>query len=239
MKCSGEKSERGAQGMKNRKKYGWRLSVWICLAAAVLTGCGGASGEKIEEVQTVYGELVDRHNEVIEAYANVEDESLNKKLDEMAEQINAIGQQDVKRMEDEEVEGIIAELRANIVIYDDILTSIDKLKAQEATVYGVPFTLKNDTGIALAQVYLYNKANEERGENLIKGMETLDGYGTFNMLNLYMTEDEMLWHLEAVDNEGDTIVSEDIDFSERKEEGVTARIVYDFDSKAGHLEFES
>lgn len=209
----------------------------ICLLL-MLTGCTKASGEKIEEVQTVYEQLVGKHNEVIAAYAGVEDDSLSRELDEMAEKINAIGQQDIKQLEDEEIDSIIADLKANIVIYDDILASVDKLKAQEQIVYGIPFTLKNDTGIELAEVYLYKAASEDKGENLVQGMKTLDGYGIFNMLNLYMTEDEMIWHLLAVDTEGDTIVSADIDCSGYKDSQVTARIEYDFNSGTGRLEFE-
>lgn len=223
---------------QNRMRRGWEAAAGICMAAVVLAGCGGASREKIEEVQKTYGELVERHNEVIEAYANVEDDSLSAELDGMAEQLNAIGQQDVKHMQDEEIDAVIAQLKANIAVYDDILSSVDELKTQEKTVYGVPFTLINDTGIALKEIYLYNGAEEERGENLVQGMEALDGYGTFNMLNLYMAEDEMVWHFLALDTEGDTIVSEDIDFTGHTEEGITARIRYDFDKSEGRLTLE-
>ena len=62
----------------------------LSLMAASLVACGKASGEEIAMAQGMYADLVEQHNEVAEAYASVEDDSLGKELDEMAEKVESI-----------------------------------------------------------------------------------------------------------------------------------------------------
>ena len=171
----------------------------VMLMAVVMTGCGGASKDKIEEVQSIYSQLVDRHNEVVEVYADVLDVSLSQKLDEMADKINTIGQQDVKDLSDAQIDEIIIELQENIATYDDILSSIDQITNEEVTddSYSVSVTIKNNTGIELGSLYLYKASQEDMGENLIENITELGEYETISIVNINMTDDDTLWHLEA------------------------------------------
>ena len=212
----------------------------IGLAVMAVAGCGGPTKEKIEEVQSVYAELVNRHNEVVEEYADFEDTSLSIELDKMAEKINNMGQQDTKDMTDAELDGIIADLREDIAVYDDILTSIEKIKEEEEKeeMHAIPVTIKNNTGVKLFQLYLYKAAEKDKGDNLAEDIGYLDGYQTLNILNLYMMEDEMLWNLEAKDEEGNIIESAEVDFAGYNENGVTVSMEYSFDSMEGWLELE-
>lgn len=222
---------------RNRKKSALLLVVGVTVA--LMTACGGPSKEKVKEVQEVYAQLVNRHNEVVEAYAGMSDETLGRQLDEMAENLNTIGQQDTKNMTDEELDKIIADLNENIVMYDDIYASMEEMKQQEEEeILAIPVTLVNHTGLELYQMYLYKASETDKGDNLVEDMEYLDGNATFNILNLYMTEEEMLWHLEAMDEKGNVIESADIDFTGYGEDGVTVHMKFSFDTMEGWVELE-
>lgn len=203
-----------------------------------MTACGGPSKAKVEEVQGVYAQLVDRHNEVVALYANMEHDELSQQLDEMAENLKSIGQQDTKEMSNEELDEIIADLNENIAKYDEILASIEEIEEEDKKIQAIPVTLKNNTGVSFYQLYLYKASETDKGENLVEDMGYLEGNQTCNILNLYMTEEEMLWHLEALDEEGNVIESADIDFTGYGEDGVTVLMEYSFDSMEGWLELE-
>lgn len=213
----------------------------VCLVMAVLTGCGGPSKEKIEEVQNIYAQLVSRHNEVIEIYSNIEDDSFSAELDKMAVNINSIGQQDMKGLTNEEIEEIAAELQQNIAMYDDIISSIEKImeeNGEKEDLLAVPVTIQNNTGIKLYQVYLYRAGQEDKGENLVADIEYLDGYQTLNILNIYMEEADTLWYLETMDEEGNMIESAEVDFTGWAGKDVTIRMNFSFDTMEGWLEVE-
>lgn len=213
----------------------------LCLTIVLAAACGGPSEEKVKEVQSAYAELVNRHNEVIEAYADLKDDSLSQELDEMAEKINTIGQQDTDGMTEEELDDVIADLKDNIASYDDILASIGKIKEQENTdeeTSAVPLTIRNETGVPLYQLYLYPASDKDQGDNLVEKIGYLDGNQTYNLVNLYLAEDEMLWHLEAIDEEGNIIESADVDFAGCGEDGAVIILKYSFDTMKGWIEME-
>lgn len=210
------------------------------LMAVIMTGCGGPSSDKIEEVQGKYSQLVDRHNEVIEVYADVLDASLSQKLDEMADKINSIGQQDVKDLSDAQIDEIIVELQENIAMYDGILSSIDQITSEEVTddSHSVSVTIKNNTGVELASLYLYKASQEDMGENLIEDITELGAYETISIMNIYITDDETLWHLEAMEEDGKVIESADVDLAPYKDGKVTILMDFSFDKMEGWITLE-
>ncbi len=212
----------------------------IALFAVVMTGCGGPSKEKIEEVQSVYNQLVERHNEVIEVYADVHDASLSQQLDEMADKINSIGQQDVKDLSDVQIDEIITELQENIAVYDDILSSIDQITVEEVTddSHSVSVTIKNNTGISIAGLYLYQASQEDKGKNLAEDIIELGAYETLSILNIYLTEEDTVWHLEAMEEDGKVIESADIDLAPYKDGKVTIQMEFSFDKMEGWITLE-
>lgn len=227
-----------AERKKVMRKYMKMLG--ICLILLMITGCGGPSEEKLEEVRGVYAELINRHNEVIEIYAGMKDDSMNKELDSMAQQINDIGQQDIRHMSEEEIDTTIEELRANIRMYDDILTSMVQVSEAEPekNIFCVSVTIKNNTGIEMGEIYLYKLLQGDRGSNLAEETGSLGEYDVLNILNLYMTEEETLWHLEALDMNGKVIESADIEFDGYENKAMTVRMEYSFDTAEGWVELE-
>lgn len=220
------------------KKYLQILAMGLILA--VMSGCGGPSEEKIKEVQSVYSQLVDRHNEVIDLYADIMDASLSQNLDEMADEINSIGQQDVKELSDSQIDEIISELQEYITTYDSILSSIDEITDEEITddTFSVSVTIKNNTGVELDSLYLYKASQDDKGKNLVEDITQLGPYESLSILNIYMTEEDTVWHLEALEDSGKVIQSEDIDFSSYKDGKVTIQMEFSFDKMEGWLTVE-
>lgn len=220
------------------KKYLQILAMGLILA--VMSGCGGPSEEKIKEVQSVYSQLVDRHNEVIDLYADIMDASLSQNLDEMADEINSIGQQDVKELSDSQIDEIISELQEYITTYDSILSSIDEITDEEITddTFSVSVTIKNNTGVELDSLYLYKASQDDKGKNLVEDITQLGPYESLSILNIYMTEEDTVWHLEALEDSGKVIQSEDVDFSSYKDGKVTIQMEFSFDKMEGWLTVE-
>lgn len=221
------------KGIKNKGKV-----ILICLAVMAASACGNPSGEKIAKVQGIYADLVNLHNEAVEEYAELEDDSFGAELDAMAEKIDEIGQRDTQGMTNAELDAVVDEMNNYKEKYDEMLASMQEMKAGETEkeVLEVPVTIENNTGVSIYGLYLYKASEEDKGENLIKDMEYMDGFQTLNILNLYMTEEEMLWHLEAVEDSGKVIESVDIDFTGKTEKGVTIVMKFSFDSMEGWVE---
>lgn len=221
------------KGIKNKGKV-----ILICLAVMAASACGNPSGEKFAKVQGIYADLVNLHNEAVEEYAELEDDSFGAELDAMAEKIDEIGQRDTQGMTNAELDAVVDEMNNYKEKYDEMLVSMREMKAGETEkeVLEVPVTIENNTGVSIYGLYLYKASEEDKGENLIKDMEYMDGFQTLNILNLYMTEEEMLWHLEAVEDSGKVIESVDIDFTGKTEKGVTIVMKFSFDSMEGWVE---
>lgn len=221
------------KGIKHKGKV-----ILICLAVMAASACGNPSGEKIAKVQGIYADLVNLHNEAVEEYAELADDSFGAELDAMAEKIDEIGQRDTQGMTNAELDAVVDEMNGYKEKYDEMLASMQEMKVGETEkeVLEVPVTIENNTGVSIYGLYLYKASEEDKGENLIKDMEYMDGFQTLNILNLYMTEEEMLWHLEAVEDSGKVIESVDIDFTGKTEKGVTIVMKFSFDSMEGWVE---
>lgn len=212
----------------------------VGLIATAFAACGKASGEDIARVQGMYADLVEQHNEAVEAYAAVEDDSLGGELEEMAEKLESIGQQDTQGMDGAELDALVKQMDDYAKEYEKILAALEDVRKQEgeAGIYAVPVSLKNSTCVNLYEIYLYEASGTDKGENLVKDMENLDGLGMLNILNLFVDKEEELWHLEAMDEEGNVIESADIEFTEEYKNGVTINMEYSFDSMEGWVKLE-
>ena len=227
--------------MKNIGKTGKVGRVLLLsLMAASLVACGKASGEEMAMVQGMYADLVEQHNEVVELYAGVEDDSLGGELDEMAEKLGSIGQQDIQGMDGAELDAIVAEMNGYAEDYEEMLVLLEEINKQEGKteVYAIPVSLKNSTCVGLYEVYLYEASSGDKGENLVKDMEYLDGLGTLNIINVFVEQGEELWHLETMDEDGKVIVESDIEFTKEHEGGVTINMEYSFDSMEGWVKLD-
>lgn len=210
------------------------------LIATVFAACGKASGEDIARVQGMYADLVEQHNETVEIYAAVEDDSLGGELEEMAKKVESIGQQDTQGMDEAELDALVKQMDDYAKEYEKILAALEEVREQEgeAGIYAVPVSIKNSTCVNLYEIYLYEASSTDKGENLVKDMENLDGLGTLNILNIFVDKEDELWHLEAMDEEGNVIESADIEFTEEYKNGVTINMEYSFDSMEGWVKLE-
>ncbi len=221
--------------IKNKGKI-----IFICILCLAGTGCGGPSGEQIAAVQGTYADLISLHNEVVEAYADLEDDAFSQELDAMAGKIDSMGQQDAREMTVEELDAVAGEMAVYKETYEEMLAAIREMKdeAQGEKIYEVPVAIENNTGVLIHNLYLYKAGDTDKGKNLVEDDGCLEGFQTLNILNLYMTEEEMLWHLEAAEESGKVIESVDIDFTDKVEKGVTIVMKFSFDSMEGWVEFK-
>lgn len=212
----------------------------ICLSVLAVTGCGGSLAERITRVQGIYADLVSLHNEVVEEYSGLEDNSFDAELDEMAEKIESIGQQDGETMTGEELDAIADEMKQYIETHEEILAAIQEMESggTEEKIYEVPVTIENNTGVEIYNLYLYKASDTDKGKNLAEDIGYLDAFQTINVLNLYMTEEETLWHLEATEDDGNVIEDVDVDFTGKLEEGTTIVMKFSFDSMEGWVEMQ-
>lgn len=212
----------------------------ICLSVLAVTGCRRSLAERITRVQGIYADLVSLHNEVVEEYAGLEDNSFDAELDEMAERIESIGQQDGETMTGEELDAVADEMEQYIETHEEILAAIQEMESGETEekIYEVPVTIENNTGVEIYNLYLYKASDTDKGKNLAEDIGYLDAFQTINVLNLYMTEEETLWHLEATEDDGNVIESVDVDFAGKLEEGTTIVMKFSFDSMEGWIEME-
>lgn len=220
-----------------------RTGLGLLFAGMIMfAACGKPSEEMIQEVQEAYAGLVSSHNQAVEIYASLEDDSYSAELDEMAEILQELGTQDAKNMTQEELESVLLQLQEQQDRCEEIQESINQMASEvqipKEELIAVPVTFRNNTGVKLFQLYLYKASDEEKGENLVEDIGYLDGYQTRNILNLYMTDDERLWILEAIDEEGNTIEYGEIDFDGFGEEGATIRMEYSFDTMEGWIEMD-
>ncbi len=234
-------------GRAYKVRKGWKSKMGkmgkiflIGLMATMLAACGGASGEEIARAQTMYADLVEQHNEVVEAYAGVEDDSLGKELEEMGGKIESMGQQDIQGMDEGQLDALVEQMNGYAKEYEKMMASLEEIKEQEGQpeIYAVPVSLKNSTCVDMHEVYLYEASSTDKGENLVKDMGHLDGLGTLNILNVFVTKGKELWHLEAMDDEGNVIEAADFEFKEDYKDGITVNMEYSFDSMEGWIKLE-
>ena len=103
----------------------------VGLVVTMLAACGKASGEEIARVQGMYADLVEQHNEVVEVYAGVEDDSLGKELEEMAKKIEDIGLQDTQGMDDAKLDDVVEQMNGYAKEYERMMAELEAVKEQE------------------------------------------------------------------------------------------------------------
>lgn len=79
-------------------------------------------------------------------------------------------------------------------------------------------------------MYFYPVGEEEKKVNLLENqVRVLDGMGIFNILNIKVDKEKMIWHLESYDRECNMIASEDVDLSSYSNENIVITLKFSFD----------
>lgn len=216
--------------MHSLYKYFCTLSAACLLSCTFLTGCGPAE-EKIAEAQNKYTELVDIHNQVAEAHKEITDDSLDSDLMTLYGKLEQMDDFNLNEMKDEEIDTLIASMDTLITSYQDYLSSIAQIKADEeaSVIVTIPMTLSNDSGLTFSKLLLY-----EKGDTSLKNI--LDEEAPFvtgaHLTGLFIYRDvtDTPWILEIEDSEGNSYDFE-LPVETYTEEGFSLAFTYDSENQ--------
>lgn len=221
--------------MQNIFRYTSKLSAICLLSCTLLTGCG-PSEEKVAQAQSTYTELTDIHNQVVEAHKTIATDTLDEDLTALSKKLEQVDDFNLNEMKDEEIDTLIASMKTLISTYEDFLTSISQIKANEeaAVIITLPLSITNSSELTFTSVTLYEKGDNASRENLL-AEETALGSGQ-HMTGLYVYRDvsNTPWFLELEDTEANTYKLE-LPVKNFTEEGKT--LVLTYDSETGELKF--
>lgn len=204
----------------------------ICiLTCTLLTGCG-PSEEKIAAAQNKYTELVDIHNRVVAAHKEISDESLDNDLVALSDELALLENFNLNEMKDEEIDALITSMDTLAASYEDYLTSIAQIKADEeaAVIVTIPLTLSNHSDFAFSKLMLYEKGSSSN-ENLLNEETSFAHMQHMTGLFIYRDVDNTPWILEAEDAEGNSYQFE-LPVETYTEEGISLSFSYDSETEA-------
>lgn len=203
----------------------------ICCISISLIACG-PSEEKINEVQNKYMELVEIHNQVVEAHKGISDSSLDESLTKLREQMSEVEGYNLNKMKDEEIDTLIQIMDVLIASYTEQLSTINSIKDQEdaAVLVPVTMTVTNDTKLSFNTLKLYEQNDTGTHKNILGEMGDLTPGQTVIGLVMQRDVDNTPWVLELTDTNGAAyeIV---LPVAEYGQEGVKASLQYDAETK--------
>lgn len=218
------------------------VSRWLFLLVCVVlvlgsAGCSKSNQAKIEEAQRIYTNLVARHNEVVNAYAESRDESLSKQLDEMEENLIQIGNVDLKECSEEEIDTVITGLKESLSSYDEIFSTIEASRKleEEQTAKSVALAIRNNTGINLLKLFVYPAGKEDRSNNLVEELGELGGYATVNLTEFYLEKDVEKWEILGLNDKGDEIIRQELELLPYLGKSATVQMDFNFDRNEGWI----
>lgn len=217
--------------MHNLYKYFCTLSAICLLSCTLLTGCGPAE-EKIAEAQSKYTELVDIHNQVVEAHKEIADDSLDPDLTTLYGKLDRMDEFNLNEMKDEEIDTLIASMDTLIASYQDYLASIAQIKANEeaSVIVTIPMTLSNDSGLTFNKLMLYEKGSTSSKENILDEEAPFVSGAHITGLFIYRDVTDTPWLLEAEDSEGNSYEFE-LSVETYTEEGFALTFTYDSENQ--------
>ena len=214
-------------------KYICTISAACLLSCTLLTGCG-PSEEKIAEAQSKYTELVDIHNQVVEAHKTIADDALDADLVSLSEKLDQMDDFNLNEMKDEEIDTLITFMDTLMTKYQEFLTSITQIKSNEeaGVIVTIPVTLSNASGLTFHNVMLYEKGSSSSKENILAEEAVLADNQHITGLFIYrdVTNTPWILKLEAADGNSYEI---ELPVKTYTTDGCALTLTYD--SEAGKL----
>ena len=198
----------------------------ICSLLLLTTACG-PSKEKVAEAQEKYTQLAEMHNQAVEAYKGVEDDSLDESLINLREQVVEVGNYDLTELKDEEIDLLIQIMDSLIVSYEEHLKALYDIKGQEdaAVLVEIPVTVVNHTDFSFAFLQFYEKGDYDTHANVLENMEVLAPNQSLMGLVVLRDVDNTPWILVLEDTNGMKYELE-LPVKEYDEEGITLGLSY-------------
>ncbi len=147
-----------------------RLAALSCiLLSMALAGCD-PSEEKIAQAQDSYASLMKMHNQVVEAHAGIDDDSLDKDLIALSNQVKELEAFNLNEMTDEEIDQLVETMDSLAGSYQEYLDTINSIQEAEdaAVITPIPITLQNDTGLTFQSLELYSQKDPGKAANVLE-----------------------------------------------------------------------
>lgn len=180
------------------------LLILSCLCI-LLTGCS-PSDEVLSAAQGKYAELVEVHNEVVEAHREVEDDSYDEALSVLQNDLNTIQSYNLKDMSEEEVTLLISTMDTLISSYNEYLPQLDTTKKEEdaAELTAIPLSLTNNTSFTFDLISLYQKDTPGARINILSGLDSLSPTQSLTGLQIERNAENTPWMLTLESADGVT-----------------------------------
>lgn len=225
--------------MRGRKMYKQRnnfkikyILLSLCILLSFLLAACGPSEEKIAQAQELYVQLADLHNQVVEAHKTIADDSLDQNLVALAEKVKQIEAYNLNEFNDEQIDLLIESMNSIKNSYQEYLSAIDQIKAQEdaAVLVSIPVTLFNGTDLTFHTLALYGKNEPSQNTNALEDTNGLTPGQTITGLMIYRDVSSTPWILALEDTNG---ISYEIELpvTEYNESGTLLTLTYDSETK--------
>lgn len=187
--------------MKRNLKALCFLCITLCL---FLIGCGGPSPEKITQAQDIYTQLTQIHNQVVEAHKGITDNSLDDKLIALADKVMQVESYNLNEMSDEEIDLLIETMNTIIVSYQEYLSAIETIKAEEdaAVLTPISLTILNETEFTFSKLILHETNNSATKFDVLEGMDDYVPGQYLTGLIVYRNATSTPWILELENVDG-------------------------------------
>ena len=202
------------------------LLILSCLLI-LLAGCS-PSDEMLSAAQDKYAELVEIHNEVVEAHREVEDDSYDEALSILQDDLNTIQSYNLKDMSEEEITLLISTMDTLISSYNEYLSQLGTTKKEEdaAELTDIPLSLTNNTSFSFDLISLYQKDTPGARINILSGLDSLSPTQSLTGLQIERNAENTPWMLTLESTEGVTYDIE-LPVETYTEDGVHLYLAYD------------
>lgn len=216
--------------MKHHYKYFLPIFLILACLGILLTGCG-PSDEMLSAAQDKYAELVEIHNDVVEAHKEVDDTSYDDALSVLQDDLNTIQSYNLKDMSEEEITLLMSTMDTLIASYQDYLTQLGSTKKEEdaAELTDIPLSLTNNTSFSFIMISLYQEDNMDARINILDGLDDLSPSQSMTGLQIEKNAANTPWMLTLETADGVTYDIE-LPVDSYTEEGVHLYLTYNADS---------
>lgn len=210
-------------GKRNKTVFFVAISVFL-----LLLGACGPSQETVAKAQQKYAQMVEIHNEVVEAHRQIKDNSLDQALRELGGRAAAMKDYNLSEMKEEEIDRLVADMDSIIASYKEYQTMISDLKAQEdaAVRTMIPVKIYNGSSFSFEELRLYEKGEGGTQGNALEGMEPFAPGQTLEGLAIRRNVENTPWLLSLLDTEGGAFEIS-LPVEEYGEEGISLVLSYD------------
>lgn len=167
----------------------------LCLGL-VLTACG-PSKNKIIEAQAKYRELVEIHNQAVNAYDMINENSLNEELSTLSDKMAQLTEYNLYDMTDDEIDTLIETINTLNTSYSGYLKTIGEIKISEDANYldQISFSVVNDTNLLFSSLKLYERGESDLVTDVLDETTGLKPNQEIAGLTIYKDADNTPWIL--------------------------------------------